>query len=469
VDTGAGEGTAAAVDASASDITASDITTADFATAGPGSGAELGDSADFEDGADFKDDADFEAGSTSGPDPSSDSDSDSDSDSGEPSDPSEPDAPGEPDEPSNPTDPTDSTTPTDSANNGQVTLILTSPGSYFTWAFGLAAGALSAYFLVRVIAHAGSVLTLVLLAAFLAVSLNPIVTALTHQRRVPMRRGTAVLVVGLLVLGLVAGFLAVIVPPVANEVTQLVRAIPHVLQEIQNKSTFLGRIEAKYHVVSKVQAALSSRGVGTSAVTGILGAGKYVLSWLTSTLAVVSLTIYFLAGLPGIVSVAYRTVPASRRDRVRSLGDEILSQVGRYMLGSVLNASIAGFATWIWTMSWGIQYPAALGLMVALMDMIPVIGSTIGGAIVTLVALTVSTPVAIATLAFYIGFRLTEDYLLLPKVMRHAVDVPPIVTVVAVLVGGSLLGIIGALVAIPTAAALKLITVEVLIPRLERR
>ena len=341
--------------------------------------------------------------------------------------------------------------------------------SYFTYAFGLAAGALSAYLLVRGVARAGGVITTVLLAAFLALTLNPVVTALTNQKRVPMRRGGAVLVVALGVLGLVAGFLAVIVPPVANEVTALIHAIPHVLQQIQDRSTFLGRLEAKYHVVSKVQTALSSRGVGTSAVSGIVGAGKYVLSTLTSTLAVVPLTIYFLAGLPSIVEVAYRTVPASRRDRVRVLGDEILGQIGRYMLGSALNASIAGLSTYLWTLSWGIQYPAALGLLVALMDMIPVIGSTIGGAIVTLVALTVSVPVAVATLAFYIAFRLTEDYLLLPKVMRHAVDVPPIVTVVAVLVGGSLLGIIGALVAIPIAAALKLITVEVLIPRLDRR
>ena len=341
--------------------------------------------------------------------------------------------------------------------------------SYFTYAFGLAAGALSAYLLVRGIARAGGVITTVLLAAFLALSLNPIVTALTRQTRVPMRRGGAVLVVALGMLALVAGFLAVIVPPVANEATALIHAIPHVLQQIQDRSTYLGRLDAKYHVVSKVQSALSSRGLGTSAVTGIVGAGKYVLSTLTSTLTVVALTIYFLAGLPNIVSVAYRTVPASRRDRVRELGDEILGQVGRYMLGSALNASIAGLATYVWTAAWGIQYPAALGLLVALMDMIPVIGSTIGGAIVTLVALTVSVPVALATLVFYIGFRLTEDYLLLPKVMRHAVDVPPIVTVVAVLIGGSLLGIIGALVAIPIAAALKLIAVEVLIPRLDRR
>ncbi|HEV2638407.1 MAG TPA: AI-2E family transporter [Actinocrinis sp.] len=344
------------------------------------------------------------------------------------------------------------------------------PVSYFTYAFGLAAGALSAYLLVQTVAAAGSVLTLVLLAAFFAVSLNPIVTALTRQSRLPFElpRWGAVLVVGLGVLGVMAGFLAAIVPPVAEEVTALVNGIPHVLEEIQNRNTWLGQLETKYHVVSKVQAALSSRGLGANAVNDLVGTGKYVLSTLTSTLAVVALTIYFLAGLPQIVRTAYRTVPASRRDRVRRLGDEILSQVGRYMLGSLVNASIAGAATFVWTAALGIPYPAALGLLVALMDMIPVIGSTIGGAIVTLVALSNSVPVAVATLIFYIAFRLTEDYLLLPKVMRHAVNVPPIVTVVAVLIGGSLLGIVGALVAIPTAAALKLITVEVLMPRLNQ-
>ena len=356
----------------------------------------------------------------------------------------------------------------DSASGDDTTVALPQR-SYFTYAFGLAAGVLSAYLLVRGIARAGGVLTIVLLAAFLALSLNPIVTALTNQRRVPMRRSGAVLVVALCMLALVAGFLAVIVPPVVTEVTALIHAIPHLLQQIQDRSTYLGKLEAKYHVVSRVQSALSSRGVGSTALTGIVGAGKYVLSTLTSTFAVVALTIYFLAGLPNIVAVAYRTVPASRRGRVQKLGDQLIGQVGRYMLGSVLNASIAGLSTYIWTLAWGIEYPAALGVLVALMDMIPVIGSTIGGAIVTLVALTVSVPVALATLAFYVGFRLFEDYVLLPRVMRQAVDVPPIVTVVALLIGGSLLGIIGALVSIPVAAALKLVIQEVLIPRLDRR
>jgi predicted PurR-regulated permease PerM len=342
-------------------------------------------------------------------------------------------------------------------------------GSYFTYAFGLAAGALSAYALPRVAAHAHSVLVLVALSAFLAVSLNPLVTALTRQRRVPMARWTAVLVVGFGVLALVAGFLAVIVPPVEREVTALVHQIPHLLKEAQDRSTWLGRIEARYHVFNKLESSISAKSVGVNALSGVVGAGKYVLDMLTSTLAVVALTIYFLAGLPNVVAAVYRTVPASRRGRARALGDEILAQVGRYMLGSALNASIAGLATFVWTAILGIPYPAALGLLVALLDMVPVIGSTVGGAVVTLVALSHSVPVALATLAFYVAFRLTEDYVLLPKVMRHAVDVPPIATVVAVLIGGALMGIIGALMAIPTAAALKLVAQEVLMPRLDRR
>jgi predicted PurR-regulated permease PerM len=128
---------------------------------------------------------------------------------------------------------------------------------------------------------------------------------------------------------------------------------------------------------------------------------------------------------------------------------------------------IAGLGTYIWMLAFGIPYPALLGLLVALLDLIPVIGSTIGGAIVTLVALTVSLPVAIATLAFYVGYRLAEDYLLVPRIMGRTVQVPAVVSVVAVLVGGALMGIIGALVAIPAAAALRLLLIEVIFRRLD--
>jgi predicted PurR-regulated permease PerM len=128
---------------------------------------------------------------------------------------------------------------------------------------------------------------------------------------------------------------------------------------------------------------------------------------------------------------------------------------------------IAGVGTYIWLLIFGVPYPVLLALLVALLDLIPVIGSTVGGAIVSLVALTVSLPIAIGTLSFYIVYRLAEDYLIVPRIMGRTVEVPAVVTVVAVLLGGTLMGLIGALVAIPVAAALRLLLHEVAFHRLD--
>lgn len=126
-----------------------------------------------------------------------------------------------------------------------------------------------------------------------------------------------------------------------------------------------------------------------------------------------------------------------------------------------------GVGTYVWLLVFGVPYPILLAMLVALLDLIPVIGSTIGGAIVSLVGLAVSLPVALGTLAFYIGHRLTEDYLIVPRVMGRTVQVPAVVSVVAVLVGGALMGIIGVLVAIPAAAALRVLLHEVTFRRLD--
>jgi predicted PurR-regulated permease PerM len=162
---------------------------------------------------------------------------------------------------------------------------------------------------------------------------------------------------------------------------------------------------------------------------------------------------------------AYQLVPHSRRPRVILIGDEILTKVGGYVLGNFITSVIAGLGTYFWLLAFGVPYPVLLGMFVALMDLIPVIGSTIGGAVVSLVALTVSVPVAVATLAFYIGYRLAEDYLIVPRVMGRTVQVPAILSLVAVLIGGVLLGIVGALVAIPIAAAIRLLLHEITIRR----
>jgi predicted PurR-regulated permease PerM len=124
--------------------------------------------------------------------------------------------------------------------------------------------------------------------------------------------------------------------------------------------------------------------------------------------------------------------------------------------------------TLIWLAIFDVPYPLLLAIFVAILDLVPVVGSTIAGVVVAAVSLTVSLPVCVATVVFFVVFRLLEDYLLVPRIIGRAVKVPALITVVAVLLGGALLGIVGALVAIPVAAALQLIMQEVLYPRLDK-
>ena len=325
-----------------------------------------------------------------------------------------------------------------------------------------AAGVAVTYGLVELIIRARSVLVLIGLALFIAAGLDPAVGWLT-RRRLP--RWSAVVLILLAVAGIVAGFVAAAIPPLTAQVTALVHELPHYTTTLQDHNSELGKLNARYHVEQRLAKLLSSR--GTALVGGVLGAGELVLSAASSMLVVIVLVVYFLAAMPHIKLFFYRLAPASRRARVILIGDEIFVKVGGYMLGNFLTSLIAGLGTWAWLEIFGIPYPLLLGLLVALLDLIPVIGSTIGGAIVSLVALTVSLPVALATLAFYIGYRLAEDYLIVPRIMGRTVEVPAVVTVVAVLLGGALMGLIGALVAIPAAAALRLLLREVTFRRLD--
>jgi predicted PurR-regulated permease PerM len=325
-----------------------------------------------------------------------------------------------------------------------------------------AAGVVVTIALVELIIHARSVLVLVGLALFLAAGLDPAVTWLTNHG---LRRWQAVLVTLMVLAGMVAGFLAVAIPPLAAQTTALVSELPKYLHTLQDHNSQIGKLDAQYHIEDRIRHLLQTK--GGSLIGGVLGAGEVVLSTFSSIVIVAVLAIYFLADMPRIKLLAYRLAPHSRRARVILIGDEIFAKVGGFVLGNFVTSAIAGLGTYIWLVIFGVPYPILLGLLVAFLDLIPVIGSTIGGAIVTLVALTVSLPVAIATLGFYIAYRLAEDYFVVPRVMGKTVQVPGAVSVVAVLIGGALMGIVGALVAIPAAAALRLFLQEVVFHRLD--
>ncbi len=326
-------------------------------------------------------------------------------------------------------------------------------------AFGVAV----AYGLIELIIGARSVLIIIGLALFVAAGLDPVVGWLVRHR---MPRWAAVLVVIGCAAAVAAGFLAAAIPPLVSEATALAHQIPHYLHNLQDRNSQLGKLNVKYHIQQRLSSLVT--GGGGSLVGGVLGAGKLVLTTASAIVAVIVLSIYFLAGLPQIKMFTYKLVPHSRRPRAILIGDEILAKVGGYVLGNFITSVIAGLGTYLWLLAWGIPYPLLLGMFVAILDLIPVIGSTIGGIVVSLVALTVSLPVALATLAFYIGYRLAEDYLIVPRIMDRTVQVPAIVSLVAVLIGGVLLGIVGALVAIPVAAAIRLLLHEIAIRRLDK-
>jgi predicted PurR-regulated permease PerM len=330
--------------------------------------------------------------------------------------------------------------------------------------FLAAAGALTAYGLAHLLVLASSVLALIVLALFLAIGLDPAVQRLMSWG---LPRWLGVTIVTLLLVGSVLGFIAAAIPPLAAQASALLKELPHYVQQLNDHSSTLGRLDARFHLRERLTTMLNAAG-GGSLFGGLLGAGQMVLSALASSLTVLVLTIYLLSDMPRIRRLIYRLVPGSRRPRAILLGDEIFGKVGGYVLGNLITSLIAGVGTFVWLVAWGVPYPLLLAIMVALFDLVPVIGAPTAGIIVSLVALTVSVPVAIATAVFYAAYKLAEDYLLVPRIVGRSTDVPATPTLIAVLLGGTVLGVVGALIAIPVAAAVRLLLNEILFPRLDR-
>lgn len=344
---------------------------------------------------------------------------------------------------------------------------LGAPGSMFNrrspFVVGMAAaaGVAVTYGLVLAVTDSRHALTLIGVAMFMAIGLDPVVAWLVRRR---LRRWAAVTAVSLAGLVLVGGMLAIAIPPLAEQAAQLVAQAPNYLREAQDHSSTIGRINDRFHL----QQHLTDWVNGSAVLDDLVGAVRLVVDAVTNLVVVAVLTVFFLADMPRIRSLFYRLLPGSRRPRAILIGDEILGKVGAYVLGNVVISLITAVATFLWLWAFDVPYPLLLSIFVALFDLIPVVGSSIAGVGVAAVALTVSLPVCLATIAFFIGSRLIEDYLLVPRIIGRAVKVPPLVTVVAVLLGGAVFGIIGALVAIPTAAALQLLVRELLFPRLDQ-
>jgi predicted PurR-regulated permease PerM len=323
-----------------------------------------------------------------------------------------------------------------------------------------AIGVLVAIGLWSVLSSLASVVTLMAVALFLALGLDPVVQWL--QARGLSRAGVILIFVGLL---------AAVVPPLVTQTTDLAQSSPDLLDRLLHWRV-LHDLDDQYHVISHAQEELQKRLTDGQTVIGlfggVLGAGKAVVSGLFSAFTVLILTLYFLVSLRSASDFAYRLVPASRRSRVKLLGDEMQRRVGGYVAGQIAVASINGFCTYILVTALGLPYGLVLAITVAVFGLIPLVGATIGAIIVVLVALFDSWQAGVIVAVYYVIYQQVENYVIAPRIMSKTVAVPGAVALIAALAGGALLGILGALVAIPIAAGILLVIQEVVVPRQER-
>ncbi len=343
-----------------------------------------------------------------------------------------------------------------------------SQGHPFVIGFLGATGVLAAWFLLGLLGRLSSVLTLVVIALFLALALDPLVRALQARG---LRRGPAVSLVFLGVLALFVGFGFAVVPPLVNEATDLSGQLPQLAESFQN-TPWVQRLDQQFGIVNnlnqQLQARLSSGETVLQLFGGVLGAGQAVISGAFSVFTVLVLTLYFTASLNTLREAAYELVPASRRPRVQLLGDEIIRRIGGYTAGQIAVASINALFTYIGLSVLGLPYALVLAITVGVLGLIPLIGATLGAIVVTVVALFVSWQYAIIVLVYYLVYQQVENYLIAPRIMSRTVKLPGFVAVIAALVGAALLGVLGALIAIPIAAGVLLVIQEVLIPRQQR-
>jgi predicted PurR-regulated permease PerM len=328
-----------------------------------------------------------------------------------------------------------------------------------------ALGALLAILLGLVFRRMESVLVIVLVSMFLAIGLNPLVEILMHRG---LRRKWSVFVVSLGVLSALTLFVVALVPVLRDQITALIDNGPGYLDQLQHNRT-VESLDRKYDVIDKAKEKLQDPKLAEQVFGSVFTVGLAVLNALLNAFLIFVLTLYFLSALPNIKRSVYSLFPASRRDRVSSLGDEILRRVGGYVAGAFVVSTCAGVSSFIFLEIVGLgEYAVALALVVAILDFIPLIGATIGATIVCAIGLATSVGVGVACIIFYIVYQQFENYVIYPRVMRSSVNVPGVVTVIAVLIGGTLLGVVGALLAIPTAAAVLLLVREIVVPRQEQ-
>jgi predicted PurR-regulated permease PerM len=323
-----------------------------------------------------------------------------------------------------------------------------------------------AWWLFGLFEQIGSTLVLIIVAFFIAAGLNPLVLWLERRG---LRRSVALVAVIAAFLAAIALFVVAIVPVISDQVRSITDSAPGWLDQLQ-RNRRIQNLNDEYEVVDKIRDYVANGDFASAVFGGALGVGLAVLGALFNAFIILVLTLYFLSSMKSTTGALYSLAPASRRPRVALLGDRVIAGIGGYVSGAFVVALCAGISSLIFLIVVGLgEYAVALAFVVALLDVIPMIGATIGAVIVTAIAFATDVKTGIICAIFYIIYQQVENYVIYPRVMSRSVDIPGAVTVIAALVGAALLGVVGALLAIPTAAAILMLVREVYVRRQDAR
>jgi predicted PurR-regulated permease PerM len=302
------------------------------------------------------------------------------------------------------------------------------------------------------------VLTWVVVAVFLALALNPAVEF--FQRQGLARRGAATAVTVLLTLGAMVALGWLFIPTLVNEGRGFAEALPGYVRDVSEGRGPLGRLSERYELEQRVRDAIEGGG-GLARVLGLSGTAiavtKSVLTFIVAVVTIAFMTFFMLLEGPAWMDRFYGMLPEESRDRWRGIGRDIYLTVGGYVTGNLLISVIAGISSTILLLILGVPYAVALGVLVAILDLIPLAGATLAAIIVSTVAFIDGIPEGIVVLIFFIVYQQIENHLLQPLVYSRTVRLSPLAILISVLIGAKLAGILGALAAIPVAGTIQVL------------
>src|SRR5689334_3801185 len=309
----------------------------------------------------------------------------------------------------------------------------------------------------EVIWIARHVLTWVVISVFLALALNPLVGWL--QRRGLKRRGAAAGAAYLLAIVFIVAISFTFVPTLVSQVNDFVQKLPDYAHDVTHGQGRLGFLETKYHIQERIEKAV--RNGGATKVLGLSGVAlsvaKGVITIVVAAVTIIFMTFFMILEGPQWVERFYRLLPTESQPRWRKVVDEIYRTVGGYVTGNLLISLIAGTLTTVVLLIMGVPYAVALGLIVAILDLIPLAGATIAAILIGIVAFLHSVPAGIVAVVFFILYQQLENHVLQPVIYGRTVQLSPLAVLISILVGAELAGIIGALAAIPVAGSIQVV------------